>query len=290
MPNQLNRYNRAEVIEHLASQYLLGLLSPRAHRRVEHLLNDNQPLAQRIEFWQNRLVTLDIQTPIMPADKDTWQKISQQLAFDKVKVAGKPEVSDQVLTANQQAQRNLSNNDPEYLGVWHKATKVSNRMLSALISGRSGFSPVFPILFILLFSYVGYQSFFSSHNKDPLSYVAVLTDHSQQAHLVASTYGETRTLIVNVIEAPNITAEQSFELWVVSKTDGEARSLGVIPSDQSLIKQQLSIAQWRLIKDSLSLIVTIEELGGSAIGEPSEQIVSRGLCVRLTEWDNNAKI
>ncbi len=289
MLKQLNRYDQAEVIEHLASQYLLGLLPPRVHRRVEHLLCDNQALAQRIEFWQNRLITLDIHTPLLPAAKDNWQKISQQLALEGVKVVDKAEVSDQILPVQQQAQKNLSNDESQALAVWHKITKVSNQLFSMLISRRSGFSPVLSILFILLLSYVGYQSFVSSPNKDPLSYVAVLTDQSQQAHLVASTYGESRTLIVNMIGGPDLTTEQSFELWVLSKTDGEARSLGIIPRNQSLIEQQLSIAQWRLIKDSHSLMVTIEEFGGSAIGEPSEQIVSRGLCVRLTEWENNAK-
>ncbi|KGJ95695.1 anti-sigma factor [Thalassotalea sp. ND16A] len=289
MLKQLNRYNRTEVIEHLASQYLLGLLPPRVHRRVEHLLCDNQALAQRIEFWQNRLITLDIHTPLLPAAKDNWQKISQQLALEDAKIADKPEASAQVIPTKQQAQKNRLNNETESLGVWQKVTKVSNQLFSMLIARRSNFSPVLSVLFILLLSYVGYQSFVGSQNKDPLSYVAVLTDHSQQAHLVASTYGESRTLIVNMIGGPEITTEQSFELWVLSKTDGEARSLGIIPDQQALIEQQLSVAQWRLIKDSHSLMVTIEEFGGSAIGEPSEQIVSRGLCVRLTEWDNNAK-
>jgi len=61
-----------------------------------------------------------------------------------------------------------------------------------------------------------------------------------------------------------------------------------LPRNMSLVEQQLTEAQWRLIKDSDSLIVTIEEQGGSPIGEPSDIIVSRGLCVRLQEWQDNA--
>ena len=127
-----------------------------------------------------------------------------------------------------------------------------------------------------------------ANSPEQLSYVAVLTNEKGAAHLVASTYGDSKKLVVNVINIPDIDTEQSLELWVVSKTDAQARSLGVIPQGQSLIEQQLTQAQWRLIKDSESLIVTMEEAGGSPIGEPSEMIVSRGLCVRLQEWDINA--
>lgn len=123
-----------------------------------------------------------------------------------------------------------------------------------------------------------------SEKNDPLSYVAVLTQPEGQAHLAASTYGESQKLVVNIINAPVIDKAESLELWVVSKTDKQARSLGLIPNDQSLLEQQLTSAQWRLIKDSDSLIATVEEAGGSAIGEPSDVIVSRGLCVCFHVW------
>jgi len=91
-----------------------------------------------------------------------------------------------------------------------------------------------------------------------------------------------------VVDSPELTPDQTHELWVISKTDNEARSLGVIPKNKTLITQQLTQAQWRLIKDSDSLIITVEEAGGSPIGEPGEMVVSRGLCVRLQEWNSNA--
>ena len=76
------------------------------------------------------------------------------------------------------------------------------------------------------------------------------------AHIVASTYGESKTLVVNVVNTPTIDKEQTLELWVISKTDAQARSLGVIEQGKTLIEQQLTQAQWRLIKDSDSLIVS----------------------------------
>jgi anti-sigma-K factor RskA len=124
--------------------------------------------------------------------------------------------------------------------------------------------------------------------NDPLSYVAVLTQSKGQAHLVARSYGESQKLVVNIVNVPTTSKDEALELWVVSKTDQQARSLGVLPNNTSLFEQKLTDAQWRLIKDSESLIVTIEENGGSPIGEPSDVVVSRGLCVRLQDWSNNA--
>ena len=82
-------------------------------------------------------------------------------------------------------------------------------------------------------------------------------------------------------------ADQDYQLWAVSRSDGETRSIAVIASkDMTLL--ELSEAQWRLIKDSESLMLTIEEEGGSAIDEPSDELVARGLCVRLKSGEHDA--
>ena len=96
-----------------------------------------------------------------------------------------------------------------------------------------------------------------------LTYIAVLTEKNGQAHLVASTYGESKKLVVSIINAPKLASEQDLELWVISKSDGEARSFGVISNNQNATELQLTSVQWRLIKDSQALMVTIEEQGGS---------------------------
>ena len=134
-------------------------------------------------------------------------------------------------------------------------------------------------------------SLFSLNQPDSpgaLSYVAVLTNEDQQPQLVATTYGDTQVLTLEMLDLPSIDEGETLELWVTSKTDFQARSLGEIPTDVSNFSRALTTAEWRLIKDSDSLLLSIEEAGGSPIGEPMGEIVSRGACIRLSTWQDQA--
>jgi len=284
MTNKAVRYQQANVVEHLASQFVLGTLSSRVKRRVISLCKDNELLESRILFWQEKLACIDQKTAELPPSEQSWAVIADALDLE-LDTAISPVA--------------LTNNQPEQLKQTTKTTLKSPSLLSSITAWfnhavlstplfstpmyrlTTAFSMVVLVLVTLIVNPL-------SNNTEQLSYVAVLTEKDGSAHIVASTYGESKTLVVNVVNTPTIDKEQALELWVISKTDAQARSLGVIEQGKTLIEQQLTQAQWRLIKDSQSLIVTIEEVGGSPIGEPSEFIVSRGLCVRLQEWKDNA--
>lgn len=256
----MNRYQQINVVEHLASQYVLGTLTERVNKRITSLRTTHDLLDQRIYFWEEKLVRLDEQTPELPTQDSTWDNILSAIE------------APETVSTNQE--NNSTKSLMQSIIEWFSAPS-KNRFASA-------FSVAALLMFALYFINP------TTQNTEQLSYVAVLTQADGDAHIVASTYGESKKLIINVINSPELTQEQTHELWVVSKTDNEARSLGVIPQGEALIEQQLTQAQWRLITDSKSLIITIEDAGGSPIGEPGEMIVSRGLCVRLQEWDNNA--
>jgi len=255
--NKMSRYKQADIVEHLASQFVLGSLSYRVQKRVLSLCKNNTLLEQRIDFWQEKLVVLDLNTSELQPEESTWAAIA-----------------DAVNIPNKKAQpEKIDNSFYSLLSTWFSIP---------IYRLATGFSVVCLMLISMIFVNP------LSSKVDQLSYVAVLTAQDGNAHLVATTYGESKKLVVNIVNAPKIAKGESLELWVISKTDAQARSLGVIPQNKDLIEQQLTQAQWRLIKDSESLIVTIEEAGGSPIGEPSEFIVSQGLCVRLKEWNENA--
>ena len=271
MPKQLNqmpskRYYQTEIIEHLASQYVLGTLTINVQRRVANLLRENTPLEQRINYWQERLVSLDHTTEELPPSELSWQKIAEHLAQNKITNTAPQQSSNEIKKHNQRSIYTIIN-------TW--LTVPFNRYASGLSFATCA------LIALLVFNP-------DVTTNDPLSYVAVLTEQNGQAHMVASTYGNSQKLVVNIINSPEINDNQALELWVVSKTDEQARSLGIIPIGKTLIEQQLTTPQWRLIKDSQALIVTIEDLGGSPIGEPSELVVSRGLCIRLQEWQKDA--
>lgn len=52
---------------------------------------------------------------------------------------------------------------------------------------------------------------------------------------------------MDILNLPEIDSEESYELWVTSKTDNQSRSLGEIPKDLTNFDRQLSEAEWRLM-------------------------------------------
>ena len=269
-----DRYQQTNIIEHLASQFVLGTLSSLVKKRVLTLRKNNELLESRILFWQEKLVCIDHKTAELSPSDQSWSVIANTLNLDlDTPVSSVAEKNNKPT----KVKRGLLSRITDFLYDAVRSTPFFSTPMHQL---TTAFSLVLIVLATTLINPV-------ANNPDQLSYVAVLTEDDGSAHLVASTYGESQKLVVNIVNTPAIKKEQALELWVVSKTDSEARSLGVIPQGETLIEQQLTEAQWRLIQDSESLIVTIEDAGGSPIGEPSEYIVSRGLCVRLQEWDTN---
>lgn len=285
-PNQ--RYQHPMIIEHLANQYVLGTLTSKVHNRVTQIALTNDILRDTIQKWEARLAALDQHTAELPAYASSWDEIIKKLdaplteALKTSKVDPVKSGADFLKYEDKHVNIKTPNTKTS---LFDRVTKKINGWLSTpSYRYASAFSLVLLTVLTLLMNPLND----TENQSDQLSYIAVLTQKDGGAHIVASTYGDSQKLIVNIINTPSIDTQESLELWVVSKTDQQARSLGVLPTNKTLLEQQLTNAQWRLIKDSESLIITVEEAGGSAIGEPSEVIVSRGLCVRLEEWNKNA--
>ncbi len=117
-------------------------------------------------------------------------------------------------------------------------------------------------------------------------YIAVLTDTKGQAVLTALTTASNNRMWLQWEEQPQVTDSASddnsaLQLWAVSKRDGQIRSLAVFEKGQQLEELTLNETSFRLVSDSSFLILTREEAGGSAIDEPSAELIARGVCVRF---------
>lgn len=250
--SNLQRYSSPIVVDHLASNYVTGLLTPKVRLRVDALRKqfDFRHIDYRIDYWEQKLSPLNDKTPELAPLPETWQSIQTRLNLGQ-----------------QQAEKRSS------LFSW----------LSFPVSKWAG---AFVFVVCAVF---GASLLRPADSLGALSYVAVLEDSSQTPQVVAATYGDSKKLVLDILTLPEIDSEQSFELWVTSKTDNQTRSLGEIPKGQNSFDRQLSDAEWRLIADSSFLIISVEELGGSALGEPSDRVVSKGLCIRLPAGEDQTQ-
>lgn len=249
MSGQLKRYQLPEVVNHLASQYVLGTLTPVVRNRTEKLRREYAEIDERILYWETTLFPLDAATEEVAPQAQTWESLQQQLF---------PE---------QAAPRSVS------IVEWFQTHFYQ------LTSGLS-------LAVVALISMLWWQQ--PSEQTEALSYLAVMQNAQQEPQMVATTYGESRTLALELLHSPNLNDDEGLELWVTSKTDKQVRSLGVLPKGQQVISRELTEAEWRLIKDSEYLLLTREESGGSPIGEPMGELISKGLCIRMAGWQEDA--
>lgn len=110
----------------------------------------------------------------------------------------------------------------------------------------------------------------------PPDYLAILADANGTPLITAASYGSQQKLTLQwSAQQP----KEAMQLWAKSKRDGQYRSISVIESPTQSI--ELNPAQWRLITDAHSLLLSAEEDGGSAIDEPSDTILAKGPCIRM---------
>ena len=91
-----------------------------------------------------------------------------------------------------------------------------------------------------------------------------------QARFVASLGADGRSLVLEPIDAPPLTAAQALELWAVPPA-GAPRSLGLVRADAAT-----TLLRSQLLSDTAALAVSIEPAGGSPSGAPTGPIVSLG--------------
>lgn len=246
MSGHMKRYHHPQISDHLAANYVMGTLTDRVRSRVQTLLAQGHysALSQRVVYWEQKMSPLDEQTPELAPQAGTFEAIEARIH---------PHRPTQAKTGWRQ-----------FFGLrFYQYAAACSVLLVALLSFQWTQRPA---------------------DLGPLSYVAVMTDTEYGSEVVAATYGESKQLMLDLIALPDTDDAQSLELWVKSKTDAQIRSLGLLPTGETQFVRTLSEAEWRLIKDSDSLLISIEDAGGSPIGEPMGDIVSAGKCIRLSAW------
>ncbi len=230
----------------LAFEYVAGSLSADEKREFRARLDADHQLQEEVRFWEQQLMN------ILPAEErsphaSTWNNISD--AINPQRHASTP--------------ASTSTFDWKALWQWGSPT------VAALA------------LMVVLFGY------YPNATEPQLAatpviadYVAVLTDTEGRAQLTALSAANEKSMQLKW-EARELTPDTSMQLWAVSKRDGEVRPIAIF-IDTSIESLPLNNAQWRLVTDADFLLLTEEEAGGSAIDEPSDILLAKGVCVRFS--------
>lgn len=238
----------------LAFEYVAGTLATAEKRLFESKLAADETLREAIQFWETQLMKLNPEEEREPSPQ-TWDKIAAAItpATDKTVAP------------------NIQGFDWKALWQWGSPSVAAIALMCVLF----GYDPIS-------------STQTTAKTPPPLAqsginadYVAVLTDTEGNAVLTALSAINGKILHFKW-EAPIESADSQLQLWAISKRDGEARPITVFAST-SIEQLDLNTTQWRLITDAAFLILSKEEPGGSAIDEPSEWLLAKGVCVRFSK-------
>ncbi|MFL0805090.1 MAG: anti-sigma factor [Agarilytica sp.] len=228
----------------LAFEYVTGVLSADEKHDFRARLDTDPQLQKEVRFWEQQLMSVHPEEARAP-QANAWNKISDAIA--------------------PQPRHQTTQTSPGF--DWKALFQWGSPTIAAVA---------------LMFVLFGYYPNATNTPSTPTSadYVAVLTDTEGRALLTALSAAHEKSMQLKW-ETLERTPNTNMQLWAISKRDGEARPITVF-TDTSVDQLTLNTAQWRLVTDADFLLLTEEEPGGSAIDEPSEHLLAKGVCVRFS--------
>lgn len=231
-----------------AFEYVCGTLRSQERQEFEAKLANDDQLRKTVHFWEEQLMSLQpefetVEQKNDQIDPSVWNNIHSHI----------------------NRSHTLSSNDSI------NNTSLTQRFWQWL-------TPAFAAVALVLAVLAYYPNI--NDQAPNTDYVAVLTSNDGRALLTALTTQNKQQMWLKW-EIDSIKEGASTQLWAISKRDGETRPIAVLENTQT-DNVELNEATWRLITDAEYLILTEEELGGSAIDEPSDVLLAKGICVRFS--------
>ncbi len=266
-----------ELMEHLASQYALGTLSPRARRRFEAVLSQRPDLLAAVQRWNSRLNivgaaaapwTADTRKPARERDARSqrmWQAIAAQTQPAAAAARNPP------------AQRAHPKRSGSSTASW-----FGPGAWAGLFGGALAGAACAVMVLTARPEWVTNTDRLAMRIDErlPQSYVGLLTDEQGNGRALLSSlrHGKTATVkLLGAVPLPALPAGERYVLWALP-TDARAFAVATVP-DKGSATTQLPDTSEKLFSKVSKLIVTIESQATPDV--PSARVVLKGNCAKL---------
>lgn len=240
------KYSDPQLVEHLASAYVLGTLAGGARRRFERLRADRPDVQLAAARWEARLGQLAQSVPAVHPSPRVWKAIE---ARTRPAAASAPRAKGSWL--------------------WPAGWGFGGAAAGVLATVALLFSA--PTLFL-----TADQVAMRAGEKLPQSYVGLLTDAQGNGKLLVSSLRHGRTMTVKVIGPITPPAAGRLVLWAVPAT-GAAFVLGAVPATGSAVSLLPDTSE-KLLSKVTRLVVTLETTDAPAT---PGTVVFSGNCAKL---------
>lgn len=232
------RYDNPQLVQRLASEYVLGTLTGRARRRFESWMRDSYQVRSAVWHWERQLSSLAEATSGVQPRARVWEQVLER-------TGGK---------AAAQAEREIARARWfERLGLWRGLSLVATAA-----------AVVLAVLLARTPTEVAPQA---------QQYVAVVNGpQSQPLWLVRADVQQGR-LAIRSINATAPAPANSYELWILPAGGAAPRSLGLLPTGTASVDAELPVELRSLLASAQGLAVSLEPAGGSPTGAPTGPVI-----------------
>ncbi len=248
-------YQRPELRDRLAAEYVLGTLHGRARARLTTLLRDDAPLQARVRFWEQALTPMAAPLRATAPSAALWQAIEARIAPQQ---AHKPSP------------------EPGRSG-WRERWL---RLFDARTLGSVAAGVMLGITLTLtgptLWPTRGAQD--EAESQLPQSYVGVLATPEGRTGVIVSSLRHGKVMDVKQVKPVPVPEGRTLYLWVI-EADGKTRPIGPVPQGK-FVQVPLAQTSEALFAKAAELALSIEAEGVAPLS-PTGPFVYRGLCGKL---------
>jgi anti-sigma-K factor RskA len=241
------RYANPQLVDQLASSYVLGTLAPGARRRFERLRRERPDVNLAVSQWESRLGALARSIDPVEPSPAVWRAIEARTRPPAVP-------------------------SREASGRWFKPASWG---VGGLIAGMA--LSYFAVLLAPALFITTDQVAMRAGEKLPQAYVGLLADANGEGKLLASSLRHGRTMTFKVIGPIAPPAAGKLVLWALP-SDAPPFVLGVVPASGSA-QARLPDTSEKLLSKVPRLLVTQETVDRPAA--PSALVVLRGNCAKV---------
>jgi anti-sigma-K factor RskA len=243
-------YDRPELRDRLAAEYVLGTLQGPARKRYQRLMRDDLMTRLEVSRWEQRLMPMGTSLSEPPPADRVWRGIEKRIDGGA---------------------RLRRDSQPGWLERWF-GVRTLGPLAAGIVVG------VMAVLFATQFDNVARVAA-PKGRVLPESYAGILQNDKGVPTVLVSSLRNGRTADIKVLNPIELRADQALRLWAITK-EGAALSLGVIPA-QGKSQIELPGTSEQLLANVTELAVSVERSGVPPPAAPSLPYLLRGPCAKF---------
>jgi anti-sigma-K factor RskA len=239
-------YDRAELLDRLAAEYVFGTMSARVRRRFQAIQRALPAAQQAVQVWEQRLTPLARSVPPEPPSAAVWEAIERRTGGRESRQVAPSSV---------------------WLAWLRPVLGVAFGVVATLGLVRLYPTAVVPV-----------DDIVQERGTLPASYVGLLTDAANNPVVLASSTRHGRIMSIKMLRKVEVPAGKVLQLWALPK-GGAAFPLGVVPSEGKGSFVMADTSE-KLLSSVPRLAVSVEDAPARAGATPAPYVLT-GNCVKL---------